>query len=404
MLTRPPGPVAAASFASSFDRFAVSPLLVLVALDFGASLAQALAVASAYFLAYGVCQPLWGGLSDRFGRVRLMRAALLAAAAAGTLSAFAPNLGLLIAARALTGAFFGAVVPTSLTYVGDTVDEQHRQPALSDLMAAIAVGTALATAVAGILGDLVGWRVVFALPAAFAVACSFALRRLPEPAREVRAGAVATMVQCLRHRWVLVVVALALVEGAVTLGVLTLLAPSLQAQGVSAATAGLATAAYGVSVVLTTRVVRVLTRRMEMAGLMALGGSAVALGYAVLAVHVSVATVLAAATLIGVSWAFLHTSLQTWATVVLPHARGTVVSLFAASLFVGSSLGTWGAGPLSQHARWSLLFGIAAAGAALLTLAAVAARRVYRRLGAPRAPRPGPSSGRSRHRWWHSRS
>lgn len=225
--TRPPGSVAAASFASSFDRFAISPLLLLVAVDLGATLAQALAVASVYFLAYGMCQPLWGVLSDRFGRVRLMQAALLAAATAGILSALAPNLGLLVAARALTGAFFGAVVPTSLTYVGDTVDEEHRQPALSDLMGAMAVGTALATAVAGFLGDLVGWRVVFALPAVFAVGCSLALRTLPEPPREAGGGAVATMIESLRHRWVLVVVALALVEGAVTLGVLTLLAPSL---------------------------------------------------------------------------------------------------------------------------------------------------------------------------------
>ncbi|GAA1151179.1 MFS transporter [Ornithinicoccus hortensis] len=375
--TRPPGPVAAASFASSFDRFAVSPLLVLVATDLGATLAQALAVASAYFLAYGVSQPLWGVLSDRFGRVRLMRTALVGAALAGLLSALAPTLGLLVAARALTGAAFGAVVPTSLTYVGDTVDEEHRQPALSDLMAAMAVGTALATAVAGLLGDLAGWRTVFALPAVFALGCSAALRSVPEPHREPGGGALRTMLESVRHRWVLVVLLLALAEGAITLGVLTLLAPSLQAQGASAGTAGLATAAYGASVVLTTRLVRVLTRRIPMTGLMAVGGSAVAIGYAVLAVRVSVPTVLVAAALIGVSWAFLHTSLQTWATVVLPHARGTVVSLFAASLFAGSSLGTWAAGPWSQHDRWALLFGVAAASAALLTLVSVGARRTY---------------------------
>ena len=34
----------------------------------------------------------------------------------------------------------------------------------------------------------------------------------------------------------------------------------------------------------------------------------------------------------------MHSSLQTWATEVLPAARATVVSLFAGSLFVGSAL------------------------------------------------------------------
>ena len=84
---RPPLPVSAAAFVSSLDRFAISPLLVLVALDLGATLAQSLTVASAYYLAYGLSQPVWGVLSDRFGRIRLMRATLLAAAIAGVVSA-----------------------------------------------------------------------------------------------------------------------------------------------------------------------------------------------------------------------------------------------------------------------------------------------------------------------------
>ncbi|MBU5899845.1 MFS transporter, partial [Vibrio cholerae O1] len=80
----------------------------------------------------------------------------------------------------LGGAFHGAIVPTSLTYVGDTVDEEHRQPALADLMAAIAVGTALATALAGIIADVIDWRAVFAIPSALAVLSVIGLTRVPE--------------------------------------------------------------------------------------------------------------------------------------------------------------------------------------------------------------------------------
>ena len=69
-VTRPPVAVSAAAFVSSFDRFAVSPLLVLVAADLGATLTQALSIASMYFLAYGLSQPIWGAISDRFGRIR----------------------------------------------------------------------------------------------------------------------------------------------------------------------------------------------------------------------------------------------------------------------------------------------------------------------------------------------
>jgi predicted MFS family arabinose efflux permease len=376
--TRPPNPVSSAAFVSSFDRFAVSPLLVLVAADLGASLGQALAVASGYFLAYGLCQPMWGVLSERFGRVRLMQTMLVAGAVAGILSAVAPGLGVLVAARALTGAFYGAIVPTSMTYVGDTVGDEHRQSALADLMAAVAVGTALATAVAGIVADFVGWRAVFAVPSVLALACAYTLRRLPEPRREVGHGLAAKVRDAVRNRWVLAVVSLALVEGGIVLGVLTLLAPALQSQGVDAATAGLATAAYGFSVILTTRVVKVLARRMQMSGLMAIGGTALVCAYGALALHVSVATVGAAALLLGVTWAFLHSSLQTWATAVLPHARGTVVSLFATSLFAGSSLAAWAAGLLGEHGHWALLFGVTATVAFLLTICAVLGSNAYR--------------------------
>ena len=376
--TKPPSSIAAAAFVSSFDRFAVSPLLVLIATDLGASLTQSLAVASLYYLAYGFSQPVWGVLSDRFGRVRLMRLALIAAAIAGLASALAPGLITLIIARAFAGAFYGAIVPTSLTYVGDTVAEKHRQPALADLMAAIAIGTALATAASGLIADWLDWRIVFAVPAVLAVVCCFGLNGL----REIRSdggGMLRTLWSAISHRWVLLVVGLAFVEGAAVLGVLTLMAPALQAQGVGAGPAGLATAAYGLGVIVTSRMVRFLSARLTMPRLMALGGSTTVIGYAVVAVHVSIPTIFIAAALLGATWSFLHSSLQTWSTSVLPQARGTVVSLFAGCLFGGSALGAAAGGAVGAAAQWTVLFASTAAVMLVLTVVTVLSRRAYER-------------------------
>ena len=143
-----------ATFFSTFDRFVVAPMLVTIAAALGASLAEATATASLYYLLYGVMQPVWGMLSDRLGRVRVIRLTLFSAALAGVLSAAAPNLGFLIAARALAGGLFAAVIPASLVYVGDTVGMDSRQKALADLMAASAVGTALATVLGGLAAYL----------------------------------------------------------------------------------------------------------------------------------------------------------------------------------------------------------------------------------------------------------
>ena len=80
------------TFTSNFDRFAIAPLLVPIGLELHASLAAVAAVASGYYLAYGLAQPVWGIGSDRIGRVRAMRIAPLGAAVAGACSMGAPNL------------------------------------------------------------------------------------------------------------------------------------------------------------------------------------------------------------------------------------------------------------------------------------------------------------------------
>lgn len=377
-LTRPPFMLAAASFVSSFDRFAVAPILVLIGVGLHAPLAATVTAASGYYLAYGLSQPLWGILSDRYGRIRVMRGTLIGAAVMGVASALAPSLGVLIAARILTGAFFGAIIPTSLTYVGDTVADSGRQRALTDLMAATAFATALATAFGGGIGHLAGWRAVFAVPAVCAVVCSFALRGLPEPARDVVTGSMgAQLASVLRRGWAWLVFGLGFAEGAVLLGTMTFLASALEHHGVGSTLAGLATAAYGVGIAVLTRVVKLLSERVRVWWLMAIGGVAMGLAYLIVTVYVSTPTVVATALLLGGGWAFMHSSIQTWATQVAPEARGTAVSFFAAALFIGSAVASAAFGPLADQGRYALVFGIASAVTLPLFLTASLSRRRY---------------------------
>jgi MFS family permease len=58
-------------------------------------------------------QPAWGMLSDRLGRVRVMRPALLASLVPGLLSVLAPNLTVLVVGRDLAGALYAAVIPSA---------------------------------------------------------------------------------------------------------------------------------------------------------------------------------------------------------------------------------------------------------------------------------------------------
>jgi predicted MFS family arabinose efflux permease len=369
-----------AAFFSSFDRFVVAPMLVTIAAALGASLAKTTATASLYYLLYGGMQPVWGMLSDRLGRVRVIRLTLFGAAVAGVLSAAAPNLIFLIAARALAGGLFAAVIPASLVYVGDTVKIESRQEALADLMAASAVGTALATVFGGLAAYLEAWRLAFAAPAFAGVALAVMLTRLPEPrgfAAGEKEGPLSQVRRVLSRPWAVAVVGIALVEGAVILGFLTFLAPSLESAGYSPAVAGLAVGLYGLAVLGWTRAVKLVANRLGASALILIGAGMLALGYASGAVGQSLPSVSAAAILVGGGFAFMHSTLQTWATEVVPEARATVISLFAAALFAGSGLAAMAAAPLAEAGSYDLLFALAAFVAVPLGLFAALARRRY---------------------------
>lgn len=369
-----------ATFTSACDRFAIAPLLVAIGLDLGVSLSAAAAVAGGYFLAYGLMQPVWGMVSDRIGRVRVMRLALLGAALAGLASAVAPTILVLGVARVVGGACFAAVVPSTLVYVGDVWPAATRQRPMSDILTSSALGIALATVGAGVLADLVGWRVVPAVTAAVAAGLWLALARLPEPDRAPPTGSPARSIgRVLRSRWGLLVLALVLVEGAVVLGVLTYVAPAVQWLGWTASGAGLVAAAFGVGALGFSRVVRALVSRVAPAGIAAIGGVCLVLAWAVPAVAVTVPTLTVAGVLLGAAWAFLHTTLQVWATDVVPAERATSVALFAGCLFLGSALGTALAAPFAEAGAFGTVFTTAALVAVPVAVVATLGRRRYAR-------------------------
>ena len=358
----------AVSATSSFDRFVVGPLLLTIATDFGVTLAGAAAVASLYFLLYGLSQPVWGLCSDRFGRVRTMRVTLCAACVFGVLSSLAPTLELLVLSRALTGACIAAAVPSALVYVGDVVPFVRRQSVLTDLNAASALGITSAMGLGGVLAATVGWRAAFLLPALLAGALAVILSRLPEPPRA--SGHEGGLRVALRSRWGRRVLLLALVEGAALLGLLTYLAPAVESGGASPTQAGALVALYGVGLLLTSRVVKRLAGRVRPAGFLAVGSAALVLAYAAVAVSQAPVLVAVAALVVGSGWAAMHSTMQAWATEVVPEARATLVSLFAASLFVGSGVATAVLAPLAGGLRWGPLFSVGVALSVVFGIAA----------------------------------
>jgi predicted MFS family arabinose efflux permease len=368
------------AFVATFDRFAMSPMLVAIAHDLDVPLSSVVQAAGAYFLAYGLSQPLWGTVSDRFGRVATMRVTLLLAGICSIASAASGTAVLLGVTRGLAGGLFGAAYPAALIYLGDTVRADVRQRDVARLMVGVALGTALASVGAGIVADALSWRVMFVLTGLAGVVLSARLGALPEPRREHHGGTFLRPVGYVgRSPITLFVLLCALAEGAVLLGTITLLPPAMEHAGASTTLAGIVTGVYGVSVFAFSTFVGRFSQRWHPSRLIGLGGLAAVVACVVLTTSQAVVAGVVAAILLGLAWTAMHSTLQTWATEVLPAARATVVSFFAGALFVGSSLAAVVASGLTDEGRYGVLFAACAALAVPLGLAAASVRTRWHR-------------------------
>lgn len=368
------------AFVSTLDRFAMPPMLVAIAHDLGVPLSQIVTAAGAYFLVYGLSQPVWGFVSDRLGRVRTMRLTLLVAGILTLSSALAWGPVSLGITRGLAGGFFGAAYPATLIYLGDTVPAASRQPFIARLMVGVALGTALASVGAGVLADVATWRAAFVITGVASLVLSRTLRRLPEPDLAQRPVTLtAPLREIRRSRITLLVLAFAFTEGAVLLGALTLMPPAIEHTGATSTLAGGVTAIYGMSVFLSSRLVSRLSAHWHPSRLIGIGGAAAVAGCTLFSISQTPAMAVVVATLIGLAWVAMHSSLQTWATEVLPSARAVVVSLFAGSLFVGSALAALAVAGLAEAGEYTVIYATYACVAVPLTLVASWARSRWQR-------------------------
>jgi predicted MFS family arabinose efflux permease len=371
------GRLRSAAFLSSFDRFTIPPLLVPIHEALGVSLGTAAVVASVYFVTYGATQPLWGGLSDRIGRVRVLRGAIAGGGIAALVSATAPTIAVLMIGRGLAGLFFAAAMPTAMTYIGDTVAERDRQPRLAVLMAFATAGVATGTIVGGVVAELWSWRIAFLASAVLAAGVSVLLAGLVEPDRPRPDGFLREVRAIARDRWVVAVVGIALVEGGVVFGSLTFVAASLQQQGIGAALAGSAAAGFGIANSACTPLVTRAIRRWSSPLLIGGGAALAAAGLLLAALDATVLTAVIATVALGAGFGFMHSTLQLWATQVRPDSRAVTISFFAGAVFFGGALASAAAAPLVDQGRFSAVFLIAALGAAGLALVGPLLRSRY---------------------------
>ncbi len=132
---------------------------------FGSSQAAVQLTFSGFVVAYGVLQLVYGPLSDRWGRKRVLLLGLAVGCAGSVMAALAPDLNTLIAARVLQGAGCAAGMVVGRALVQDLFQGPQRTRVMAYVGMAMGLVPPVATVVGGQLHVWVGWQANFVLVA-----------------------------------------------------------------------------------------------------------------------------------------------------------------------------------------------------------------------------------------------
>ncbi len=375
--------ISLAAFSSMASMRVCDPMLVALASEFQVSVGEASKVVSAFALAYGTLQLFYGPLGDRVGKLRVINAAVLACAIFSAFTALATDLQWLVLARAAMGASAAGIIPLSMAWLGDQVSYERRQETLARLMSATVTGMMAGQWFGGWAAESLGWRNAFAvLSLLFATACGLLFVRTATQRRAVpiqtegsywrQALASLGLLRDARVRWVLTVTAL---EGAMAFGTLAFVPSQVEQHfHLSAAVAGGMMALYGIGGLVYSQMARRWLGWFGERGLARLGSLLVAVGLLLLAWGMHPLLAALGCLSAGLGFYMLHNTLQTQATQMAPHARGSAVTLFACLLFFGQSTGVLLVAQTVDHGGLEWAYTVSALG--MVVLGAVIARRV----------------------------
>jgi predicted MFS family arabinose efflux permease len=259
----------------------------------------------------------------------------------------APSLTSLVVMRAFMGAAAAGIIPLTLAWIGDQVAYERRQETLARLMGATVSGMMVGLWFGGFAAENLGWRTAFVVVSAcFATASVFLwreVRNMPAPAPSTTGfmGAFANTFELLRNRRVLQVLSATIVEGALIFGAMAFIPTHLHQQfDMSVVFAGTVMMLYGVGGLIYSQLARRWLGWLGgERGLVRTGASLIVLGLMTLAWSHQQALGMLGCFMTGFGFYMMHNTLQTQATQMAPHARGTAVTLFACVLFFGQSAG-----------------------------------------------------------------
>ncbi len=130
----------------------IIPLLPFLIEKFGGNGVSMGLLMAIYSIMQFIFSPVWGALSDRFGRKPILMLGILGNAISMVMFGLAGSMTALFMARGLAGIISSATLPTAMAYISDSTDEHERGGGMGIVGAAMGVGMVLGPGLGGLMG------------------------------------------------------------------------------------------------------------------------------------------------------------------------------------------------------------------------------------------------------------
>ena len=166
------GGLMAGMLLAALDQTIVSTALPTIVGEFG-GLNHLSWVVTAYLLTSTAATPIFGKVSDLYGRRRIFQFAILTFLVGSVLAGLAQNMGQLIAFRAIQGIGGGGLIAMTQVIVGDVVAPRERGRYMGYIGSVFAIASVIGPLLGGYFVDNLTWRWIFYINIPVGVAALF---------------------------------------------------------------------------------------------------------------------------------------------------------------------------------------------------------------------------------------